>query len=50
MPWDVTRVRTNPEAIETHLTDFAAGVTSIDEVEIAEAGTDYYNVVIQYTA
>jgi len=52
MPFDATRVDNNAEAIQAHLSDFAAGVTTVDEWELVheQRGGANVVVVIQYTS
>jgi len=51
VPFDASRVDNNEGAIQGHLTDFAAGVTSVDEWEIVHEQQNGSNVVvvIQYS-
>lgn len=51
MPFDAARVENDAGSIETHLTDFAAGVTSIDEWEVSpeQARAGYVVVTKQFT-
>ncbi|WP_458211026.1 hypothetical protein [Haladaptatus sp. NG-SE-30] len=51
MPFDSARVANNADAIQTHLTDFAAGVTSVDSWAIVpEQRGNNVIVTIEFTA
>lgn len=52
MPFDATRVPNDAASIQTHLTDFAAGVTSVDKWEIVgeQERRGYVVIIKEFTA
>lgn len=48
MPW--TSITAQRDDIDTEISDFASGVTSIDSFSVAGHGHNQVTAVIQYTA